>query len=163
VFIGNGFPQMFQPWGYSYAAPAVSYVPANPVFNWGVSSFGAPAFYNPYNPYSQLGTPLDGLRGAGRAALGGLKLLPGIGALANGVDFVRDLGQMGRALKGDPTQSVFKKGADLLFHGLGVLMPQIGASYDIAQGTARQSAAFGLPAFNFNYGGYPSYYQGWMY
>jgi hypothetical protein len=173
----NGFNQLFPMWqtpnmaAFSMPTLPVPNMAAYSMPNFGMSTFGAPAMYNAFNP-TGFGTPLDGMFGAARVAVGEVKMMPGIGNIANGVDFVRDLGQMGRALSGDPTQSIFKKGADLLFHGLGVIAPQIGGSYDIAQGTTRQYAAasnpfnyggWNLPAFNFNYGGYPSYYQPWVY
>jgi len=40
---------------------------------------------------------------------------------------------------------VHEVGRDLLFHGIGMLIPQVGASYDIAQGTMRAGAAAANP------------------
>jgi hypothetical protein len=116
------------------------------------------------------GTPVDAAKGGMRAGVGMMKMAPGLGNLLNGVDFVMDIGHLftGR-------QSFMKTAADLLFHGAGMLVPQVGGAYDMAQGTIRMAAGrmmspFGmgigmgmgmgmLPPFAFNGMGIPPVYN----
>ena len=59
-----------------------------------------------------------------------------------------------------------KSAADLLFHGVGMLVPQVGGAYDMAQGAVRMGAAsmnsfnYGmLPQWGFNNFGIPPLYN----
>jgi hypothetical protein len=176
--------QAFQPpWlqgNYNMPYPVVPY--GTPPMQYPMANYdpfmGSPYGYG-YNPYManpamtspMFGTPQDGLAGMGRAALGATKMVPVLGNLINGFDFLRDIGHLGRAMRGDPSQSFMKSASDLLFHGVGMLIPQVGASYDIAQGTMRAGAAAmnpmnfmnRLPPFAFNPGGYNPMYPGTMF
>ncbi|MBI3185994.1 MAG: hypothetical protein HYZ28_27985 [Myxococcales bacterium] len=135
-------------------------------------------YYQPRNDYSTTGyypyqQPVqDALaaetgRAAGRTLLGGLKMIPVVGNILNGIDFIRDLGKAGATWL-DPTRSFgekLKAGTDLLFHGAGMLVPQVGGAYDMAQGVARMGAAAAarsqlnqLPPFQPDFGAYPPAY-----
>jgi hypothetical protein len=160
-------PYPMMPYGMN---PMASMIPNYDPF------MGAPYGYG-YNPYMNagamspmLGSPQDGMAGAGRAMLGGVKMIPGVGNIINGIDFIKDLGDMGRAMRGDPSKSFMKEASDLLFHGVGMLVPQVGGAYDMAQGTARMGAAamnafnpMMLPPFGFNPMSYPPVYPGIMF
>jgi hypothetical protein len=161
MFIRSGFLPSYFPTVATPVTPVASYAPSLPMYGASMYAPSLPSYYPSYPSYPAY-TPynvgFDPYGGSARMAMGALKMIPGLGNLANGVDFVRDLGQMGQALRGDPTKSVFKEGADLLFHGLGMLMPQIGGAYDLAQGAVRAGAGYGwggyLPSYSINYGGY---------
>jgi hypothetical protein len=132
-----------------------------------MSMFRQPFPMMPYGMNAPMGTPQDAAKGAVRTGVGALKMMPGVGNLLNGVDFVMDLGHLftGR-------QSFMKTAADLLFHGAGMLVPQVGGAYDMAQGTIRMAAGrvmnpmmmspFAmphLPPFAFANGGFPPMYN----
>jgi hypothetical protein len=114
----------------------------------GQQYFNQPYPMTPYGTGSTFGTPMDGMKGAVREGVGFMKMTPGIGNLMNGVDFVMDIGHMFSAARGNPNHSFMKSAADLLFHGVGMLVPQVGGAYDMAQGAVRMGAA-GMGAFNY--------------
>jgi len=62
---------------------------------------GNPYMSNPAMTSPMFGTPQDGIAGAGRAMLGAVKMVPVLGNLINGFDFIRDIGHLGRAMRGD--------------------------------------------------------------
>src|SRR6185436_550467 len=130
--------QQFMPsWGQQMYAPSTPY----PIVPYGTNLgqygmqmqnydpyMGSPYGYG-YNPYQTFGTPQDAQAGMIRSGIGMLKMAPGLGNIINGVDFIRDLGQLASG------QQPLKNAADLLFHGIGMIVPQVGGAYDMAQGT----------------------------
>jgi hypothetical protein len=83
--------------------------------------------------------------GAIRSEVGMTKMFfPVVGNFANAVDFVVDLRHIGQALRGKTNRSLLKSSADALFHGLGMVIPQVGGIYDMVQGGVRSTA----PIFN---------------
>jgi hypothetical protein len=104
----------------------------------------------------------------GRGLTGFLKMLPVVGNLINAYDFVKDIGK-GVSTWLNPNKTFgekLKAGADLLFHGAGMIAPQIGGAYDIAQSAARLASIAGspknpaadLPPWQMDNGGYPPRY-----
>ena len=88
-------------------------------------------------------------KGAVRTAVGLFKQLPVIGNILNGIDFIRDLGKVAGAFL-DPRKSAgdkLKASTDLLFHGIGMLAPNVGGIYDMAQGAARATLGSKIPQF----------------
>jgi hypothetical protein len=159
-FMPQPYPML--PYGFD---PYSSGYPMNRMYDpYMGSPYGMGYGYNPamYDP--KLGTPGDGVKGAVRTGIGALKMTPGLGNIINGIDFIRDIGKVIKSFS-DPSVSFMKSASDLLFHGAGMLVPQIGGAYDMAQGTVRMGAAASnpwnrLPPWNFNPGGYRPMYPG---
>jgi hypothetical protein len=135
--------QQFMPsWGQQMYAPSTPY----PIVPYGTNLAQYGMQMRGYDPYA--GAPY----GTGYNPY--QQLAPGIGNIINGIDFIRDLGQLATG------QQPLKNAADLLFHGIGMIVPQVGGAYDMAQGTVRAAAGgagfnYGMfPPFAFNTGGY---------
>lgn len=127
---------------------------------------GQPPYQAPAVDPAAMGDVKAAGKAIGRGLLGFLKMLPVVGNILNGLDFVKDLGK-GVATWLNPNKTAgekLKAGADLLFHGLGMIAPQVGGAYDLAQGAARlagaalradQRQSTQLPPWQMDAGGYP--------
>ncbi len=189
----NQFPNysMYPPFAGTNPAFMPSYLGGPGMFRqpFPMMPYGAGNMFGPGMMMNdRLGTPLDGIEGAVRTGVGAVKMAPGLGNILNGIDFIRDIGHLFSASHGDPRHSFLKTAADLLFHGVGMIVPKVVGAYDMAQGSLRMGAAAlnpmnhmnpmmnpmmmnpmmnpammgmlgGLPPFGFNRGAFPLMYN----
>ena len=103
-----------------------------------------PQYPNSYNPNDPSMAPQQGegaMPGLVRAGVGAAKMVPILGNVLNGLDTLRDAGRVVKNLFTGHPMKALKASADMLFHGVGTVIPQVGGAYDMAQGLVRAAAA----------------------